>query len=151
MRSIIHWSALLGAGVVAAACGGSSSGGNFGNQTGGDDGGDTSSSSSGGIVTGSGSGGGSSSSAFSVSSGGGMGNGTCKTGEYAGTFTCEFYYGDGGVEAGAEGGLLSVSGTLSFALTQNETGGVGEGVGTDVAMGVFAANTGGFIAASADL
>jgi hypothetical protein len=153
MRSIIQWSALLGAGVVAAACGSSSSG-NFNGQTAdGEEGGDTSSSSSGGIVTGSGGGGGSSSSAFSVSSGGGgMGNGTCKTGEYAGTFTCEFFFGDGGQgDAAADSGLLSVSGTLSFALMQNQSAGVGEGTGTDFAMGTFAANTGGFIAASADL
>jgi hypothetical protein len=152
MRSIIQWSALLGAGIVAAACGSNSSG-NFGNQPGGggDDGGDTSSSSSGSGATGSGSGGGSSSSAFGISSGGGMGNGTCKTGEYAGTFTCEFFLGDGGVDAAADSGLLSISGTLSFALTQNQTAGVGEGTGTDVAMGTFAANTGGFIAATADL
>jgi len=151
MRSIIQWSTLLGAAAVAAACGSSSSGNFNGQPAGGDDAGDTASSSSGGATTGSSSGG-IGTSSFSVSSGGGMGNGTCKTGEYAGTFTCEFFLGDGGgADAAADSGLLSIAGTLSFALTQNQTAGVGEGTGTDIAMGTFAANTGGFIAATADL
>src|SRR5271157_3757407 len=153
MRTTIAWTVLtLGAGV-AFACG-SNSPGNFGGggspDTG--DGGGTSSSSSSGGVTGSSSGSGGNSSSFSTSgAGSGMGNGTCKTGEYVGTFTCEFYLGDGGgLDASADGGLVSVSGTLSFALTQNISS-VGEGTGMDTAMGTFAANTGGVIAATADL
>ncbi len=153
MRTIFSWSLLAGAATFALACGSSSSGNFNGGGPGGsdDDGGGSSSSSSGG-GTGSGSGGtGTASSSFSVSSGG-MGSGTCKTGNYAGTFTCEFYLGDSGAaDASADGGLLSVKGTMSFALMQDETAGVGEGTGTDIAAGTFAANTGGIIAATADL
>lgn len=154
MRSIIHWSALLGAGVVAAACGSSSSG-NLSGQPGAgdDDAGDTASSSSGAIATGSGSGGGSSSSSFGISSGGSMGNGTCKTGEYAGTFSCYFYqvFDAGLNDMPDSGGVGPVTGTMSFALTQNQTAGVGEGTGTDIAMGTFAASLSGIVQADADL
>jgi|HubBroStandDraft_4_1064222.scaffolds.fasta_scaffold116953_2 hypothetical protein len=156
MRSIIQWSALLGSAVLAFACGGSSSGNFNGQQGDGDDGGDTASSSSGGTATGS-SGGSSSgstgNSSFSVSSSGGMGNGTCKTGEYAGTFSCYFFqvFDAGLNDMPDSGGIGPVTGTMSFALTQNQTAGVGEGTGTDLAMGTFAASLSGIVQADADL
>jgi hypothetical protein len=153
MRTIIQWTALLGTAALAFACGSGSSGGGFPNGEQGDDSGDTASSSSGaGTGSGSSSGNGSSSSTFSTSGAGGMGNGTCKTGNYAGTFVCEFFLGDANLaDASSDAGLISVKGTMSFALMQNMSAGVGEGTGTDTAMGTFLAATGGFIAASADL
>jgi hypothetical protein len=153
MRSIIQWSGLLGA-AVAAACGSSSSGSFNGPQGGGEDGGDTaSSSSSGSIATASGSGGSGSGGTFSASGAGSTGNGTCKTGEYAGMFSCYFYQVfDAGLDDMPDsGGVGPVTGTMSFALTQNQTAGVGEGTGTDFAMGTFAASLSGVIQADADL
>jgi hypothetical protein len=156
MRTFIHWSALLGSAALAFACGSSSGFTGDGNQGDGDSGA-SSSSSSGGTGSGISSGSGASSSSFSTSGAGGMGTGTCQTGEYTGTFSCYFFGGiDAGIDSGIanapdSGGVGPITGTMSFALTQDMSVGVGEGTGTDTASGTFAAATGGFIAATADL
>jgi hypothetical protein len=153
MRTIIHWSALVGSAALAFACSSSGSALNGGGGGGGgdSDSGDTASSSSS-SGTGSGSSGTGTSSSFSTS-GGGMGNGTCKTGEYAGTFSCYFFqvFDAGLNDMPDSGGVGPVTGTMSFALTQDQTVGVGEGTGTDMAAGTFAASLAGIVQADADL
>jgi hypothetical protein len=156
MRTSIRWSFIAGAALVSSAyaCSSSSSGGLTGNADQGDGGssGASSSSSSGGAGSSSGAG---SSGVFSTSGAGNTGNGTCKTGEYAGTFSCSFYeIFDAGIDFDG-GGMTPVAGpltgTMTFALTQDETAGVGEGSGTDLAMGNFVASLAGIIQANADL
>jgi hypothetical protein len=151
MRRIIWTSALAVGAACAFACSSSSSGGlNAGSSDVGADGGTTSGSSGGG---GSSSGLGSSSGSFGSSgSGTPMGTGTCQTGVYSGTFSCFFYYdSDAGIgDAPDSGGIGPITGTLSFMLTQNITS-TGELSSTDTASGTFAATTGLFLAASANL
>jgi hypothetical protein len=158
MRTHIGWSSVASAALLslAWACSSSSNNGGLtgnGDQgDGGSNGGSSSSSSSGGTTGSSGNG---SSGTFSTSGAGGTGNGTCKTGEYVGTFSCSFYevfdagiYFDGGGMTPLAGPLM---GTMTFALTQDQTAGVGEGSGTDIAMGNFVASLAGIIQANADL
>jgi hypothetical protein len=72
-----------------------------------------------------------------------MGTGVCKTGMYSGTFSCEFFYdsdaGDGGGGAGRDsGGLVMITGNLSFLLSQSISG----EIGMDTASGMFVLNAG---------
>jgi hypothetical protein len=111
--------------LSAAACSTKSSGGfssddaSGGSGDDGASGGGSSSSSSGG------SGGGSSSGLNLNDAGnaGGMGNGTCKDGMYAGTYECSFNFSADGGPVDTEGGFndagFVVTGPLSFSLTQN--------------------------------
>jgi hypothetical protein len=141
--------ALVGTASLPLACGSKAAG--FGpNDAGGDDAqgaAASSSGSSGGLSAGSSSGSaGGSSGAFASQGDGaaGMGNGVCKTGTYSGPFSCGFYFDqDAGttapVDGGAvDGGLLQITGTLSFLLTQSMSGELGQ----DVASGTFAISAG---------
>jgi hypothetical protein len=112
--------------------------------------------SSGGGSSGGSSGGGSSgasSGAFTQADSGGMGTGVCRTGTYSGPFSCGFYLDpDSGTTApvdggAADGGLLQITGTLSFLLTQSISGELGE----DVASGTFAISSGLFVSGTAML
>ena len=72
-----------------------------------------------------------------------MGNGICQTGTYSGSFSCEFYYdSDAGGDASGgtpdAGGLIQITGNLSFVLTQSLSG----ELGTDTASGTFILDAG---------
>ncbi len=76
-------------------------------------------------------------------SSGGLGTGTCKTGMYTGTFSCEFFYdtdaGDASVAVSPDsGGLIMITGNLSFLLSQSISG----ELGMDTASGTFVLNAG---------
>jgi hypothetical protein len=141
--------ALLAAGVavLAFACSSSSSGGLSGddgtNPAKNDDGGGSSSGN--GFSSGDNTG-------FTSDSGNSLGTGTCQTGVYSGTFSCDFYMQpDAGIgNVPDSGGVGPITGTLSFMLTQDVKMS-GELSTTDTASGTFMASTGFFIAAQADL
>jgi hypothetical protein len=149
----VVFAALLGALGSPVACGSSSSG--FDSvDAGGDDAGlaehdasESPSSSSGGLSPGSSSG------SFAQGDAAGLGTGTCMTGTYSGPFSCGFYLDpDSGttppVDGGAaDGGLLQVTGNLSFVLTQSMSGELGR----DTASGTFVINAGLFISGMATL
>jgi hypothetical protein len=114
--------------------------------------GTSSNDSGGGFGSGSRSGSGGSSGAFGAGDSAALGTGTCQTGMYAGTFSCLYYQGvDAGIGGAPDsGGIGPITGTMQFALTQ-QVSSTGELTQTDIASGTFAAATGGFIAADANL
>jgi hypothetical protein len=122
MRTIIHWSALVGSAALAFACSSSGSALNGGGGGGGgdSDSGDTASSSSSG------------------------GTGSASSGFYQ-------VFDAGLNDMPDSGGVGPVTGSMSFALTQDQTVGVGEGSGTDMAAGTFAASLAGIVQADANL
>jgi len=154
---VVAFAGCVGAACSPMACG--SNGSSFGQNVGSDDDsgtmtGSTSSSgsSSGGSSSGGGSAGGSSG-GFTQGDSGGMGTGTCQTGTYSGPFSCGFYFDqDSGttapVDGGApDGGLVQITGSLSFELAQSMSGELGQ----DTASGTFAITAGLLISGSATL
>jgi hypothetical protein len=128
--------ALVGAVGGSIACGSSKadlSDGDDGGGTAGDGGTSSSSGSSSGGMTSSGG----SSGMFSGGDSGGMGTGNCQTGMYTGTFSCGFIY-DPDASMPDAAGAFTITGSLSFLLTQSTSGELGE----DTASGTFDLNAG---------
>src|SRR6185312_10068995 len=88
---------------------------------------------------------------FQGADSGGMGTGTCQTGTYTGTFSCGFIYDPDAsgttTDLGADGGIVTITGTISFQLSQSISGELGQ----DTASGHIQIGAGFFIVGDADL
>ncbi|HEX4447258.1 MAG TPA: hypothetical protein VH044_11000, partial [Polyangiaceae bacterium] len=133
--------AAVGWSVGSVACSATPASLPLGQDTSDDSGGGSGSTSGSGSGSGSSSGSSSGSGVFQGADSGGMGTGTCQTGMYTGTFSCTFVYDPnadaapaaGSLDAGSNPFPITITGSLSFLLTQSTSGELGQ----DMASGTF--------------